>query len=97
MKKMTIKEFIEEFAPDGVMLADGLDPAFMGIAGVNETDVAVYDEVECINVLRRDGMSGSEAREYLDFNVKGSYTGKETPIYVNRYSQSLTSIIENAD
>jgi hypothetical protein len=97
MKQMTIKEFIEEFAQDEVMLADGFDSAFMGIASINETDVAVYDEVECINVLRRDGMSGSEAREYFDFNVKGSHIGDQTPVYVNRFTQNLTATIENAD
>jgi hypothetical protein len=97
MKQMTIKEFIEEFTEDGTMLADGFDSAFIGIAAVNGTDVAVYDEVECINVLRKDGMSGSEAREYFDFNVKGSHIGDQTPIYVNRFTQNLTATIENAD
>jgi hypothetical protein len=47
--------------------------------------VAVYDECDVIDILRKDGMSGSEAREYFDFNVAAAYVGEKTPIYLNRF------------
>ena len=94
---MTIKEFIEDADVNDVLIPDGFDAAFMGLAEVNGATVAVYDELEMINILRKDGMSYSEAREYFDFNILGSSQEGVTPIYVNRYTQNLTSKIENAD
>ena len=84
-RKMTINEFCKQYSEEPIIVADGFDSAFMGIANVNGHNVAVYDELECIRSLRKDGMSGSEAREYFDFNVAGSNIGEKTPIYVTKY------------
>lgn len=84
---MTIEEFCEQFSDEKVLFADGFDDAFMGVANINGVDVAVYDEKKCIDVLRKQGMSGLEAREYFDFNVAGSHVGERTPIYVTKYKK----------
>lgn len=63
------------------MLADGFDDALIGADyGQNR---AVYSIEKMIDILiKRDGMSEEEAREYFDFNIGSAYVGELTPLYV---------------
>ena len=82
---MNVKEEISEINEDA-LFADGFDDAIIGIAvgGPNMNDVVVYDYEKCIEVLiSRDGMSYSDAMEYMDYNVVGAYVGENTPMFVN--------------
>jgi hypothetical protein len=67
-----------------VLLADGFEEAFLGIAWQFRTPVAVYDKSLCIKKLMKD-MSREEAEEYFDFNVQGAYVGEQTPIFLDNY------------
>ena len=69
---------------------DGFDSAIIGTASVwngNErVDVLVYDVEKMVETLiDRDGMSGEDAIEYIDFNIENVYIGKDTPIIVWKY------------
>ena len=67
------------------VLADGFEPAFVGLAVRFDWDrpVAVYDREACIRVLvERDGMTHEDAVEFFNFNTLGSWVGEQTPIYV---------------
>ncbi len=67
-----------------MLLADGFEKAFMGIAIPNPSseEVAVYDYYKCIEILKdRDGMSEDDAVEFFYYNVVGAYVGKYTPIF----------------
>ena len=58
-----------------ILLADGFEDACLGIATLaqNGAEGAVYDVDKCVDVLRlRDGMSFEDAREYFEYNVRGS-------------------------
>jgi hypothetical protein len=45
--------------------------------------VFVYSGEEIVSVLMiRDGMTHDEALEFVDFNIEGAYTGKDTPLLV---------------
>ena len=56
----------------------------IAVGGPNMNDVVVYDYEKCIEVLiSRDGMSYSDAMEYMDYNVVGGYVGENTPMFVN--------------
>ena len=85
---MKISEYLEamldEEALEGLLTADGFDDALIGIGErINLDSVAVYDVDKCIDILMsRDGMSREEAVEFFDFNVRGSWVGKKTPIWV---------------
>ncbi len=85
---MKISEYLEamlgEEALEGLLTADGFDDALIGIGErINLDSVAVYDVDKCIDILMsRDGMSREEAVEFFDFNVKGSWVGEKTPIWV---------------
>jgi hypothetical protein len=66
---------------------DGHDNAIIGPAMIwrdNTTvDVLVYDaEVIRETLIKRDGMSPEDAREYIEFNIEGAYVGEGTPVLV---------------
>ena len=43
--------------------------------------VFVYSGEEIVSVLMtRDFMTHEEAMEFVDFNIEGAYTGKDTPL-----------------
>ena len=91
----TIKEFCQETDSEEswILLADGFEEAFVGIGNQHTKEpVAIYDREKCIEILvRRFSKSGrkdeddlyTEAVEYLDFNVTGSWVGDRTPIFMS--------------
>lgn len=78
MDKVTIEDVRAGKAGE-VLLADGLDPAFIGL----EDGIAVYDEELIIQVFMDQGMERGEAVEFFEFNVRGAYVGPKTPIYID--------------
>ena len=55
--------------------------AFVGV--ILDESKAVYDEDKIIKVLiERDGMDDMEAIEFFEFNIRGSYMGDRTPMYI---------------
>ena len=71
---------------DDLLLADGFDDAIIGIcerAGSN--NVVAYDTDECIRILMEmNEWDREEAIENFDFNVKGSYVGEGTPVFISK-------------
>tara|TARA_R100001244_G_scaffold6778_1_gene8828 strand:+ start:831 stop:1094 length:264 start_codon:yes stop_codon:yes gene_type:complete len=72
--------------PDGVILADGLEDAFIGIGmRCGQPDVAVYDYDKILEILMmRDGMPYDDAVEYAEFNVVDGWHGPVTPVWMHR-------------
>ena len=85
---MTTIEWAKEWAEDHeeeILLADGFEDAFVGVAQIFNEFVAVYDMAKCLGILMtRDGMTYEEADEYFTFNVTGAYVGKRTPAFLIR-------------
>jgi len=87
-----IVSFINEQYPDhkdDILLADGFDKAFLGIGqSFNGNPVAIYCSDKCIRILMQQFSESddpmTEAIEYFDYNVIGSYVGEYTPIFMNR-------------
>ena len=73
---------------DEVLFADGFDEAVLGIARrAAQPDVVAYDYEKCVQVLvERDEMTEEEAREYMEFNVVGTFVGKRTPIFIEPHA-----------
>ena len=84
---MIIEAFIEDQVGDDpqVLLADGLDDAFIGIGcAFNAVPVAIYDRDKVIEILMtRDVMTYEEAWEFFEFNISGAYVGESTPIFMS--------------
>ena len=84
-KNMDVKsrlEFIQDNYPD-VLIADGFDKAIMGIVerfGMNP--VVLYNKNKCINIMiKRDGMTESEAIDFYYYNIVGAHMGDYTPCF----------------
>ena len=85
MKKEDIENFILESTSEDeeILLADGFEKAFVGIARQFGKPFAVYDRFKCIHILTdRDGMLLDEAEEYFQYNVEGAYVGENTPAFI---------------
>jgi len=83
---MNLKEKLDEHIGDdySILLADGLDEAFIGIGWQFNTPLAMYDRDKCIEILESQGMTPEEAQEYFYFNTQGAYVGEQTPVFVER-------------
>ncbi|CAB4145178.1 hypothetical protein UFOVP1217_19 [uncultured Caudovirales phage] len=79
-----IQTYLEEIG-ETVLLADGFEHAFLGTTQrMNEPLLAVYSYPLMIETLMlRDGMTYTEASEYIDFNVAGAWVGEQTPVIVH--------------
>lgn len=62
--------------------ADGFDEAIIGMEP--NTGKVIYDIDIMAQVLVDEGLSETEALEYLDYNVLNAYVGELTPIYIKR-------------
>lgn len=79
-----IESAIEDLPEDNaVLLADGLESAFIGIGYQFNTPIAVYSRNRVLKHFENEGMSPEDAIEYYEFNVAGSYVGESTPIFLN--------------
>jgi hypothetical protein len=85
---LKINSFIEDQAADEeVLLADGLDEAFLGLTQSDGNTVAVYDRDRIIEILMsRDGMHYCDAVEFYSFNIESSYVGEHTPLYLTPFN-----------
>jgi hypothetical protein len=46
-------------------------------------DILVYDAEKIReNLIKRDGMTAEQAREFIEFNIEGAYVGDGTPVLV---------------
>jgi hypothetical protein len=80
---MTLQQKIDQHLEDeSILLADGFDEAFIGIARQFGVPFAVYDRSKCIEILTAQGISAEEADEYFQFNVEGAYVGQSTPAFL---------------
>lgn len=81
-----INRFLEALYPDdidAILLADGLDNAFMGVVSHNGKNVAVYGKTKCImELMKQNKWTIAEAEEYFSFNVEGAYVGDRTPLFM---------------
>jgi len=82
-KQEKLKEFLMSFEGEIVIL-DGYDDALIGIADLmNLGFVAVYSSSEIIKIMmEKDSMDLDTAEEFFYYNIKGSYIGEKTPIFV---------------
>ena len=62
---------------------DGFDDCVVGlIERFGMEPILVYDKGKIIAKMMNDGMTPTEAHEYFDFNMIGSWTGDGTPAYL---------------
>lgn len=70
------RAWLDDLADSGfaILAADGLDDAILGVAHRQGDTFVVYDVAAVIDILvRRDGMTPEDARDFYDFNIEGAY------------------------
>jgi hypothetical protein len=65
-----------------ILLADGLENAFMGIGRQFTHPVAIYSYRKTIKILMKHGMDREGAIEYFDYNIAGAFVGDQTPVFL---------------
>ena len=80
--KNKLKEYLASIDEE-IILADGHDSAFVGIASTPNGVVAVYScDAIISNLMNQDMMDEETAVEYAEYNIFNSYVGKRTPIFL---------------
>ena len=83
-----ISTYIEEQGMEGVLLADGLEDAFIGVSCGFGPNKAIYDWDKFVDIfMTRDKMTYEEAVEWIDYNVTGAYVGEQTPEFIFLYDK----------
>lgn len=68
-----------------ILVADGLEEAFIGVAQQYNKYFALYDRDAAIKIfMDRDDMTLEEAEEWFEFNVVGAWVGENTPAFVTK-------------
>ena len=65
-----------------VLLADGLENAFLGIGRQFTHPVAIYSYKKTLKCLKGMGMTIEDAIEYFDYNIAGAFVGDQTPVFL---------------
>ena len=90
-KREQIDEWVDEAFPDEeILMADGFEDAFMGVAIQFNKPISIFDYDKCLTILQKDGMTYSEAEEYMQFNVVGAYVGENTPAFLFKFTNYET-------
>ena len=78
-----IEELINYYPEEELLKADGFDDAILGVSDqMNQQKKLIYSVSKCLDILvKRDGMTHTEAIEFFGFNVTGAYVGEKTPIW----------------
>lgn len=69
--------------PDEVFVsADGFDDAILGVD--DDKMILIYSTKKVLNILiEGEEMSYEDALEHFYYNIKGSYVGEKTPLFID--------------
>lgn len=75
---MMLEKILGWFPDEGLLKADGLDEAIIGIDDGSMR--LIYSKSKCIEILCRE-MDEEDALEHFNYNIAGGYVGEKTPIW----------------
>jgi len=84
-KPHALRAWVDEQADaddEGLLLADGLDDAILGVCHRYTERFVVYDLSKVLRLLEAQGMSPEEAEEFFSFNTLGAWVGDMTPGFI---------------
>ena len=83
-------EIWEERYPDLMMLEprEFFDEAIVGVVERINLTALCYDTQEVLDIVEKrvygEGCSPEEALEHFEFNIRGSYVGEHSPVFLDR-------------
>lgn len=84
MMRDKIIELYRDHTDEGLLFADGLDDAIVGICP--NTFRVVYSRTKVIDILIKDDeMDEFDAIEYAEYNTFSAYVGEQTPIFIDDF------------
>lgn len=76
-----LENLVKKFPDQSFFKAEGLDEAIIGVE--IKSMRLCYSVSKVLDILINDDkMEMDEALDYFEFNVRDSYSGKQTPIWV---------------
>lgn len=78
-----IKEIIENFPNEEIVICDNFNDAIIGFDANNMK--VVYSVEKCIEQLQKNGLSYNEALDDFYYNTYDSFIGERTPIFIYEY------------
>jgi hypothetical protein len=75
-----LDRIVMNFGDEEIIKADGFDRAVIGIEVPSMR--LVYSVTLCLEILLEEGSTLEDAIDHMEYNVKGSYIGEKTPIWV---------------
>lgn len=80
------RDEVAEFNEELLMLEPSyFDKAIVGVVTNVKNQSVCYDTNKIIKILmKEDGMTEEEAREFFEFNILGSWVGEFTPVYLEK-------------
>jgi len=81
-KRELIIELYSDHDDEGILFADGLDDAIIGICPTSLR--VVYSRSKVIEILAQD-MSIEDAVDFAEYNTFNTYVGERTPIWVEDF------------
>jgi len=88
---MIIDKILEAYPDEEFLKADGFDDAVIGVEDINMR--LVYDKTMMIHILEKEGMSETDAIEYLEYNTWNAYVGENTPIFVTTFNNNEQNLM----
>lgn len=86
MKNAIIEQELQRLGKEeNILLADGLESAFIGIGRQFGHPVAIYSKKKAIRAIRSSSMprmSEEDAEEYFQYNIAQAFVGDNTPAFL---------------
>ena len=90
MYSREFRNYLQDCNEDALVLPDEYAMALVGVAHQFNKTLAVYDSRKVIEIIMDvQGITDMEAKDYFEYNIKGSWVGDNTPLFLD----SLDDII----
>ena len=90
MYSRVFRNYLQDCNEDALVLPDEYAMALVGVAHQFNKTLAVYDSRKVIEIIMDvQGITDMEAKDYFEYNIKGSWVGDNTPLFLD----SLDDII----
>jgi hypothetical protein len=79
---INLHSIYDKYPDEEFLSADGFDDAILGVD--DDKMILVYSTKKVLSILIEvDEMSYEDALEHFYYNIKGSYVGEKTPLFID--------------
>ena len=90
MYSLVYKNYLQDCNEDAILLPDEFSRALVGVAHQFNKSLAIYDSAKIKTILMENqDISEDEATEWFEYNIKGSYVGENTPLFLDHIHDIL--------